>query len=119
MTYSKFFVTLKQHHPWMFFAILLVFAAVVFFVIRLAVFSIYWMDPAHRHQPLQPWMTPGYIARSYDIPRDDVLHVLMPDKQNVSKMTLDQIAQARETDVATVIGELSVWLSQQSKAHHD
>ncbi|MFQ1700720.1 hypothetical protein ACJ5NV_08995 [Loktanella agnita] len=30
--------------------------------------AIYWSDPMHQDQPLDGWMTPRYVARSYDIP---------------------------------------------------
>lgn len=30
--------------------------------------AIYWSDPRHQDQPLAPWMTPRYVAQSYDIP---------------------------------------------------
>ncbi|UWQ19868.1 hypothetical protein [Jannaschia sp. M317] len=32
--------------------------------------AIYWNDPRHQDQPLAPWMTPRYVAQSYDIPPD-------------------------------------------------
>lgn len=52
--------------------LLLGFAAVLgltlFFGIRTLTFTLYWADPAHRDQALAGWMTPGYVAMSYDIP---------------------------------------------------
>ena len=52
--------------------LLLGFATVLgltlFFGIRTLSFTLYWADPAHRDQALAAWMTPGYVAMSYDIP---------------------------------------------------
>ena len=38
--------------------------------------AIYWSDPRHVDEPLKPWMTPRYVMRSYDLPRDVVLEAL-------------------------------------------
>lgn len=36
-----------------------------FFATRFVVHAIYWSQ--HRDEPIAPWMTVGYVARSYDI----------------------------------------------------
>lgn len=52
--------------------VLIAFLSVVcigaFFGARTISSTIYWMDPAHQDQELAPWMTPRYVARSYDLP---------------------------------------------------
>lgn len=40
----------------------------VFFAVRMIVATIYWMDPAKQDQPLAGWMTPRYVAQSYQLP---------------------------------------------------
>jgi len=39
-----------------------------FFAIKTISATIYWMDPAHQDQALAAWMTPRYVAQSYQIP---------------------------------------------------
>ncbi|MBI1217162.1 MAG: hypothetical protein GC186_01330 [Rhodobacteraceae bacterium] len=34
---------------------------------RAVYLAIYWSDPAHVAQTLEPWMTPRYVARSYQV----------------------------------------------------
>lgn len=46
----------------------LALAVMLFFALRTAMFWIYWADPAHRNQTIEPWMTPRYIAHSWDVP---------------------------------------------------
>lgn len=46
------------------------------FAVRSAMFWYYWSDPAHRDQQIAAWMTPGYIAHSWYVPRDVVLDAL-------------------------------------------
>lgn len=57
---------------------LLAMASVValFFSVRLTAFWIYWQDPAHRDQDIAAWMTPGYIAHSWRVPRELVIDAL-------------------------------------------
>ena len=31
---------------------------------------LYWRDPARQEQPIAGWMTPRYIAHSWDVPRE-------------------------------------------------
>lgn len=54
--------------------LLLAFAAAValtlFFAGRFVAFTLYWADPAHHEQRIEGWMTAGYIARSWHVPRE-------------------------------------------------
>ncbi len=43
-----------------------VLGAVVFGA-RAVLLAVYWSDPAHVAQVLEPWMTPRYVARSYKV----------------------------------------------------
>lgn len=51
---------------------LLAFGAVTciaaFFAINAIAAAIYWNDPRHQDQDLAGWMTPRYVAQSYNIP---------------------------------------------------
>ena len=38
-----------------------------FFAFRSIAFTIYWSDPAHRDQEILSWMTPRYVAHSWNI----------------------------------------------------
>ncbi|SFS08585.1 hypothetical protein [Yoonia litorea] len=46
------------------------------FGVRTASQIIYWSNPAKLEQPLQDWMTPRYVARSYEVPPAVVLEAL-------------------------------------------
>lgn len=97
---------LWSHHKYLFMGLCLAIAVFVFFTVRLIVFAIYWADPAHRFQPLEGWMTPSYISRSYQIPPEDVGPLLGLDKSKYKGMTLGKIAQSRGMTVDTLIAEL-------------
>ena len=51
-------------------------AVSLFFAVRLVAFWIYWADPAHQDQAIEPWMTPGYVAHSWGIPREIAFEAL-------------------------------------------
>ncbi|MBV2187217.1 MAG: hypothetical protein KUL88_22080 [Rhizobium sp.] len=86
----------------------------LFFASRFMLSVIYWSDPAHRNQPLEGWMTIGYVAHSYDVPRDRLIEILglrPPDRKE--RPTLERIARERgqpleafETDLETAIARL-------------
>jgi hypothetical protein len=65
------FVGAVKQHPWLVSGVVIAFAVTLFFVVRIVVFTIYWSDPAHRDQQVQAWMTPGYVAKSWGVPRED------------------------------------------------
>lgn len=67
----------------------------VFFAGRLVLFSVYWADPAHRHQPIEGWMTPRYVAHSYDLPPEVVRDALELGPGQRRRQTLEQIAEER------------------------
>jgi hypothetical protein len=60
-------------HPFLSTGLVLALAATLFFAGRATMFAVYWADPAHRDQPIQGWMTPRYVAMSWDLP-PEVLH---------------------------------------------
>ena len=56
--------------------------------------ALYWNDPAHRDQALAGWMTPRYVAQSYDIPPEVFVPALFLDPaQKPRRKSLDAIAK--------------------------
>ena len=84
----------------------------VFFLLRFTVATIYWSNPSHLEQHPAPWMTPGYVARSWDVDPREVAGALGldPDTQPRGR-TLADIAEARGVPVDVLIGDLTTYLS--------
>lgn len=78
----------------------------LFFAARLAYFFIYWSDPAHRNQPIEDWMTVGYVARSYDVPRDKLAEAIALKPTPGQRRTLSQLAAERGVTTETLKTEL-------------
>lgn len=97
---------LWAQHRLAFAAFVIALAALGYFSVKTTASMIYWMDPAHREQPLADWMTPRYVAQSYDLPRDIIEEVFfiergdeprrirLSDIAAENNMTMDQM-QAR------------------------
>lgn len=76
------------------------------FAMRGALHAVYWRDPAHRMQPIEPWMTPGYIARAWQVPRNEVIEALgAPVPPPNGPMDLAELAAYRGVPLAQVIAE--------------
>jgi hypothetical protein len=102
---------LWHHHP----VALLLFGAasvlVVVFALRVAVFALYWSDPDHRHHAPEPWMTPGFVAHAWHVPKPEVFRVLGYDDRPRGRQTLEQIAAERGVPVSDLISALTTYLS--------
>lgn len=70
----------------------------LFFGVKFAMGMIYWSDPRHLDQVIEGWMTPGYVAHSWQVPREiirDGLGLAENTKAGAGRLTLEDIAKAR------------------------
>lgn len=81
------------HHRSVLIAFFAVLCAVLFFGAKTITSAIYWMDPAHQDQDIAPWMTPRYVAHSYQLPPEVLGPALFLDKDaQPHRMSLGKIA---------------------------
>ena len=67
--------------------------AVIWFVGSFLLALIYFNDPRHQDEALKGWMTPRYVARSYDLPRDVMEEVFFIERGKAPpRMQLGEIA---------------------------
>ena len=104
------FSVLKSHHPRLFWGAILAGVAACVFAAKLIIFTIYWMDPDHRLQQPEPWMTPGYIARSYDLNPQQVVNFLELPEHFDRPMTLENIATQQGRNLDAMMSDLNNWL---------
>lgn len=77
-------------------AFVLALAVLGYFAVTTTTSMIYWMDPAHRDQPLAGWMTPRYVSLSYKLPPEIVGPALSMVKGDMLKrQSLGAIAAAK------------------------
>ena len=81
---------------WLLLAFLAAILLTGVFAVRTVTSTLYWMDSAHRDQPIEGWMTPRYVSMSYDLPPEVVgLALSLPPPGSPGAMprrTLQQIA---------------------------
>ncbi|EPX81340.1 hypothetical protein [Litoreibacter arenae] len=83
----------------------LVFVAV--FSFRAVASFIYWNDEAHQFQPIDGWMTPRYVVRSWQVPPKVVSDALGDRIEGGTPRTsLEEIAEARGVEVEEIIAIL-------------
>lgn len=84
------------------FALALVLALA--FALRLGVSVIYW--GANQSRPIEPWMPVGYVARSWDVPREALAEALDLEPGALPHASIQRIASQRNEPVADVIARL-------------
>jgi hypothetical protein len=102
----KLLLTLWRARPWLTSAFVLACAVTVFFAGRFVVYTAYWAT--HHEMPVQPWMTVGYVARSWNLDGreiDAAAGLPLPEVKG-HPQTLGEIALDRGVPVETVIAEV-------------
>lgn len=79
---------------------------VLFFALRLALFTIYWSDPVRRDAIIEGWQTPGYVAMSWKVPRPVVANALGLGEGDRPRRSLDDIASERGVSTEELIRAL-------------
>jgi hypothetical protein len=99
-----------QARPWLTSAFLLACAVTLFFAGRLVFFTAYWAT--RREMPVEPWMTVGYVARSWGLdPRTlDAAAGLPEPEVKGHPQPLAEIARDRGVPVAEVIADVEAAL---------
>jgi hypothetical protein len=97
--------TIWNTHPLLSTGFALALCLTLYFILRTITAATYWADPANRDQVLQGWMTPGYIGKSWQIPRDEILAAIgpLPEQQ---RPTLEVIATQQGIPVADLISRI-------------
>lgn len=76
-------------------AFLAALALTVFFGVRAVLFAVYWHDPAHRDEAIAGWMTPRYVAHSWNVPPEVVAAAIDLEPGAAGRRpTLERIAAA-------------------------
>jgi hypothetical protein len=106
---------LWHHHKPTLLLIVLALAVAVFFALRFVIHAHDWQDIRASNPPVEPWMTPRYIAKSWDVNPDKLAQFL--DIQKTEKRpSIADIAKAQGRSVDALIAELTVFLTLQQKS---
>ena len=85
----------------------LALGASLVFGVRTLAHAVYWNDPAHRDQQIQPWMTPRFVAHSWHVPPEVLLEAMELERPPRSGPTsLRDLAQDLDMPVEVLILQL-------------
>lgn len=89
---------LFRRHPWPTVVLAVGLVALLWFGGRFVSEVLYFADPAHREQQLAGWMSPRYVAKSWELPPDVVANImqLAPGHRHT---TLDQVAASQNVTI--------------------
>lgn len=94
---------LWQSHRKAVLAFLVAVLVMLFFATRMISATVYWMDPARQDQALAGWMTPRYVAQSYQLPPDVVGPALFLAQGTLPRgRSLDSIASDNGVTLAAL-----------------
>ncbi|KPQ12586.1 MAG: hypothetical protein HLUCCO17_00395 [Saliniramus fredricksonii] len=94
----------RSRHPWLLAGFVLALVLTGFFAIRLVVSTIYWSG--NQDRPIEGWMPIGYIAQSWDVPRDRLAEAIQHEPGALSRKSLAHIAEERGESVETLIARI-------------
>lgn len=99
-------ISLWRKRPILTSAFLLACLVTLFFSGRFVVQAVYWAN--HHEEPVRPWMTVGYIARSWGLePRELDAEAGLPLPEVKGRpQPLSEIAKERGVPVADIIAEV-------------
>ena len=102
---------LWARHRWLLLATVAALALAVFFGVRAVLFGLYWSG--HRDETIAGWMTPRYVAMSWDVPPEVVGEALAlaPDGSG-RRITLADLAAERGMSVEALGAEVAVAIAQ-------
>lgn len=89
---------------------LLALVAVLFFSVRLVGSVIYWSDPTHQAMTPEPWMSPGFLERSWDLPPESLASVIGIDPAETRGRSLAEIARDQGETVEELIARIEASL---------
>jgi hypothetical protein len=93
-------------HRWLLLAFVIAVALALFFGMRAVLYGLYWSD--HRDEAIVGWMTPRYVAMSWEVPPEVVADTLaLPRDGTGRRVTLSEIAASRGVSVETVAAEVT------------
>lgn len=92
-------------HRWLLLGFLATAAIALLFAIRVAISLQDW--PEERDADIEGWMTPRYVALSWDVPPEVIVGALsIPRDGSGRRITLDELAKERGIPVETLVAAL-------------
>lgn len=102
---------LWNEHKLLLSGFVLAIAVMLFFAVRSIMFWVYWADPAHREQPIADWMTPRYVAHSWDVPPQVIGNALGLSPET-GRITIGELANARNMTTTEITRQIEAAIQE-------
>lgn len=108
---------LIARHPLLTTSFVLTVALACLFAVRVGIGLLYW--PAHLHAPVEAWMPVGYVAQSWEVPREVLAAAIGSEAGSVPGRSIASIAAARGESPDVVIGRIENAIADYRGANSD
>ncbi len=98
-------------HPILFAVFLLALALTLFFAIRLSLGAMHWSTA--RDATIEGWMPVGYVARSWDVPRDLLAEAIGIEPGSAQRQSLAWIAREQGESLEGMIARIEAAIAVQ------
>ena len=88
----------------------------LFFAGQMISRMVYWADPAHIRVLPEPWMTLGYVGRSWGISPEEMRQILGAPELDSKRRTLEEIAERKGIPVEDLLDQVMDALPEYSHA---
>lgn len=99
MSALKYFWTHQKPVVFLFIAALIGLSA---FALRAIDDTRYFNDPDRMEQPIEPWMTPKYVGRSFDLSREEFADILDLEERDGKPPKMGEIAADKGMTLAQI-----------------
>lgn len=115
---------LWARHPILTAVFMVSLLATLLFGIRTVMFAMDWDGPKHTQQPVAGWMTPRYVAVSWDIPKPEMFDIMsrvtgmerLPDKPKPIDHIAKDLGIPEDELIARLQAEVTAYAAE---GHHD
>lgn len=105
-----------RRHPWRFSGFAIMAVVTLFLALRICLATFYWSSPTSREMAIEGWMPVGYIARSWDIPRETLAEALGIEPGSAPRRSLASIAAEQGVSVEELTARISLAIAQHRDA---
>lgn len=89
------------------------FAITVMFLVKFTLSVLIWSDAGRVDQPIEAWMTPRYVSRSWQVPPEAIAGALgVPADGTGRRVTLAQLAEIQSRDLQALISDLEASIAK-------
>jgi len=105
-----------RRHPLLFSGFAIMAVVTLFLALRIGVATLYWSAPSSRDMGIEGWMPVGYIARSWDIPRETLAEALGIEPQSAPRRSLASIAAEQGVSVDVLQARITLAIARHREA---